>query len=357
MNALVDGLDRVRLGWLQLLGPGVAPFVRSRELRSATALALSIVFALVLTAVAPLELLALGPIVLGVPHLAADVRYLVVRPGLHRRPAFWLTVVVPLVALGVTSASWLGFVAVLGAALTLPNAWTPRRIAILVIAGLLLVASWSVPRTIAPIIAHAHNLIAVGFFLAWPHLVARERTSVWHRGAAALFVLAAIAIFAGALDALAFGVGRLEIGDGMGTSIDVHLASLVPSRLFDVGHVLALRFVLFFAFAQSVHYATWLRAIPDEDRERETPRTFRASIEAMRVEGSLPVMMIFGVLSLGLAVWAALDLYGARMGYLRGALFHGYLELAVIGALLCQSGARLNDLGDAQPSAPRADAS
>jgi hypothetical protein len=90
--------------------------------------------------------------------------------------------------------------------------------------------------------------------------------------------------------------------------------------------------------------------LDDEDRERETPRTFRASIEAMRLEGSLPVMVVFGMLALGLGVWAAIDLYDARMGYLRGALFHGYLELAVIGALFAQSGAgasRLRDLGSA----------
>jgi hypothetical protein len=350
MNALVDGLDRVRLGWLQLLGPLASPFVRSRELRSASALGLSIVLALVLTAVAPLELLALGPLVLGVPHLAADVRYLVVRPGLHRRPAFWVAVVAPLLALGLTSTSWLGFVAMLGAVLTLPSVWTARRIVMAVVAAALLVASFTLPRVIAPVIAHAHNLIAVGFFLAWPHLVSRERTSGWHRAATMLFVLASIAIFAGALDTLALDAGRLEVGEGMGTNVDVHLATLVPSSLLEVEHALALRFVLFFAFAQSVHYATWLRAIPDEDRERETPRTFRASLEAMRLEGSLPVMVVFGMLALGLGVWAAIDLYDARMGYLRGALFHGYLELAVIGALFAQSGAgasRLRDLGSA----------
>lgn len=345
MNVLVDGLDRVRLAWLQLLGPLAQPFVRSRELRSASALVLSIALSLVLTAVAPLELLSLGPIALGVPHLAADVRYLVVRPGLHRRPAFWIAVVVPLVALGVTSAGWLGFVAVLGAALTLPDRWSARRIATVVVTSLLLVVSWSVPRVIAPLVAHAHNLIAVGFFLAWPHLVSRERTSAWHRAAATIFALASLAIFAGALDPIATTTGRLEVSDGLGTNLDVHLYSLVPSQLVDVDYTLGLRFVLFFAFAQSVHYATWLRAIPDEDRERETPRTFRASIEAMRDEGSLPVMIVFGVLALGLAVWAAVDLYDARMGYLRGALFHGYLELAVIGALLSSKDGRLTLLG------------
>jgi hypothetical protein len=349
MDAIVSGLDRLRLGWLQLLGPVATPFVRSRELRAAASLTLSIALALVLTALAPLELLALGPIVLGVPHLAADVRYLVVRPRLHTRPAFWLAVVVPLVALGVTTQGWLGFVAVAGAALALPRAWSARRVLAIAAASSLAVLAWWLPRTVGPVMAHVHNLVAVAFFLAWPHLVSRERTSHWHLVPTALFALATLAIFAGVIDPIALDVGEVAIRDGFGTSLDMHLYSLAPRGL-DGGSVLdatgpsALRFVLFFAFAQSVHYGTWLRVIPEEDRARPTPRTFRASVAALREEGSLPVMLVFAVLALGLAVWAVFDVYAARVGYLRGALFHGYLELAIVGVLTASSGARLREL-------------
>ena len=48
--------------------------------------------------------LAVGPLVLGVPHLVADLRYLVVRPGLHRRAAFWP------VAVSALASSWFGLV-------------------------------------------------------------------------------------------------------------------------------------------------------------------------------------------------------------------------------------------------------
>lgn len=349
MDALVSGLDRLRLGWLQLLGPVATPFVRSRELRAGASLTLSIALALVLTAVAPLELLALGPLVLGVPHLAADVRYLVVRPRLHERPAFWIAVVIPLVLLGVTTRGWLGFVAVAGAALTLPRAWSARRVLAIAAGGSLAILAWWLPRTMGPVMAHVHNVVAVAFFLAWPHLVSRERASRWHLVPTALFVIATLAIFAGAIDPIALGVGEVALRDGLGTSLDMHLYSLAPrgldgSSVLDATGPLALRIVLFFAFAQSVHYGAWLRVIPEEDRARATPRTFRASIAALREEGSLPVMLVFAVLALALAIWALVDVYAARIGYLRGALFHGYLELAIVGALASSSGARLREL-------------
>lgn len=342
MYALVHGLDRARLGWLRLLGPLATPFLRSRELRSATSLTLSIGVALALTALAPLELLALGPLVLGVPHLAADVRYLVVRPRLHRRPAFWLAVVVPLALLGVTTWSWLGFLAVLGAALTLPGAWSTRRALVAVAALALAALAWWLPRAVGPVMAHLHNVIAVLFFLAWPALVGRSRTLGWHRLPLALFALATLAILGGALDPLAQRVGEIATSDGLGTPLALHEAVLAPAWLD--APALTLRLVLFFAFAQSVHYAVWLRAVPEEDRGRPTPRTFRASLEALRDEGSLPVMAGFAALAIALGVWAAFDLYGARVGYLRGALFHGYLELAIAAAVVSTRGRRLADL-------------
>ncbi|GAB4208768.1 MAG: hypothetical protein OHK0013_27530 [Sandaracinaceae bacterium] len=344
--ALVYGLDRARLGWLRLLGPLATPFVRSRELRAATALTLSITVALVLTALAPLELLALGPLVLGVPHLAADVRYLVVRPGLHRRPAFWLAVGVPLVALALTARSAYGFLAVLGAAVALPARWTARRALVATVAGGLALASFHAPHALSPVVAHVHNLVAVAFFVAWPHLVGRARSQRWHLLPLALFVVASFAIFAGALDPIARTVGAIETSEGLGIPLGVHLATLSPAWL-DAGPTIALRFVLFFAFAQSVHYGVWLRTVPEEDRARPTPRTFRASIEAMREDGSLAPVALSGLLTLALMAWAALDLYAARFGYLRGALFHGYLELAVAAALVSAPRARLEALASA----------
>lgn len=352
MDAVVASLDRARAVSLKALGPWVAPFVRSRELRVAASLSGAIVASLTLTAVAPLELLALGPIALGVPHLAADVRYLVLRPGLHRRPEFWLATVVPLTLLGVTAEGWLGWLAVLGAVVALParaprnRSLSKRRWLVAACAIAALAAARGAPRWVGPGMAHLHNLVAVAFFALWPAWVGRRRASRWHAVPIGLFVLASAAIFAGGLDAAAKDIGRVLASDGFGTPLEWHEAALAPREFTAaLGDAFGLRLVLFFAFSQSVHYAVWLRAVPEEDRPRETPRTFRASIEAMREDGSWPVMWLFGALAMALSIWAAFDLHAARVGYLRGALFHGYLELAIAAALFASPEARLGALG------------
>ena len=40
-------------------------------------------------------------------------------------------------------------------------------------------------------------------------------------------------------------------------------------------------------------------------------------------------LVLFSLLAFGIAAWGVVDLTQARMGYLRLAVFHGYLELAV----------------------------
>ncbi|MEI8259034.1 MAG: hypothetical protein WCJ30_25475, partial [Deltaproteobacteria bacterium] len=80
-------------------------------------------------------------------------------------------------------------------------------------------------------------------------------------------------------------------------------------------------------------YAVWLRAIPDEARPGATPRSFRKSARAL-VADTGPWLAVGAVLAaIGLAAWATRDLAAARAGYLRFAVFHGHLEVAVLGLL------------------------
>jgi hypothetical protein len=121
----------------------------------------------------------------------------------------------------------------------------------------------------------------------------------------------------------------------MDTSFTQHVKALAPRA----PPVLALRLVLTFAFLQSVHYAIWLRLIPEDDRPRAAPRPWRATWRALVEDFGAKPLVIFGVLALGIAAWAVVDLTQARLGYLRLAVFHGYLELAV-GALWLIEGRR-----------------
>ncbi len=89
-----------------------------------------------------------------------------------------------------------------------------------------------------------------------------------------------------------------------------------------------------YAFGRSVHYAIWLRLVPDEDRERSMPRTFRASWRALAVDLGpwLAITAIVAVTAVG--SWALFDVRAARAGYLRGVAFHGHLELVVLAFAL-----------------------
>jgi hypothetical protein len=96
------------------------------------------------------------------------------------------------------------------------------------------------------------------------------------------------------------------------------------------------RLVLAFAFAQSVHYSIWLRLIPDEDRDRPTPRTFAASFRALRTDFGAPLLVGAILAALAVAGWSVFALIHARTGYLRAALFHGYLEYAAVALALLE---------------------
>ena len=82
LGRALDVLDGARRALLRRLGrvSAIAALRRRRELRLTAVALSSIALAFVLALVATLPLLALSPLLLGVPHVASDVRYLLVRP-------------------------------------------------------------------------------------------------------------------------------------------------------------------------------------------------------------------------------------------------------------------------------------
>jgi hypothetical protein len=295
----------------------------SRELRVAV-LGLTIVgVALALTVLAPLWMLALGPIVLGVPHLLADLRYCVIRPGWHRQRALWLTAGIPLLALGFGAPLELGFVGVAASVLVV----TPRRsmrLGVVVGAALSLAAlTHALGSTADLIFAHAHNFIAVAMWASW-----RRRESRLHT-----FVLGSFVLVSGLL---LLGVGDVAWTSALASNLpagldaSTHAESLAPG----LSHGWALRLVTLYAFAQMVHYGVWLRLVPEDDRPRVTTRSFRAGYLALRGELGATLLAGFTLASVGLAIWACVDLVEARTGYLRFARFHGMLELTAIALWL-----------------------
>lgn len=337
----LDPLDRTRRALYRVLAPWLGPWIRDREVRvglyGAGVAAVSLVGALAV----PLWMLALGPLLLGVPHLVADLRYLVARPGLHRRPVV-LPVVVALLATAVTQdLAWgLG-----GAALAALSARAPvarRWLAGLPLLGLTGAAIvWRGPVALG--FAHAHNVVAVGLWLtlavALHDGAPVARLARW--GPTLAFAVGGLAILSGALDGVLAVTSALRAGPM--PPLQEHARVLAAPG---TEPTVATRWVAAFAFAQSVHYGLWLRVIPEEARDRPSTRSWQASFRSVRADLGGPVVLGSVVVLVGIAVWGVVDLVAARDGYLRLALFHGPLELAVLGVVAAEGRGALRPTGE-----------
>jgi len=317
--------DLLRRRWLRLLGGLARPIVRRRELRVALMFSAVVCTALVGTLLAPMWLLILGPLIWGVPHLLADLRYLVLRTGYHRRPLLWLVAGGPLLWTALGGELIFGFVGAAAAALLARARVRPRLLAATVLLGSgAVLASLGRPGDI--IFAHAHNFIAVALWWLW-----RPRVTRLHWVPLALFVAASAFLVSEPALRLVHATGGLDwfVG-GMGP--DYQSWRVSPGLAPELG----LRLVLLYCFAQSIHYAVWLQLLPDESRQRATPPTFRASHEDLRADFGQLGLAVAGALAVGLALWAVVDLMQASHGYFRMARFHGHLELIAATLLLLE---------------------
>lgn len=322
VDAALLPLDRLRTKLFRAFGPLARVLVADRELRVAAQGLLLISISLAFTATIPLWMLGLSPILLGVPHLLADLRYCVARPGYHRRTAWVIGVGAPLGALIFGADLWIGMLAVPGAFLAASGA-TWRR-ALGVIAGIALVWASSLNGRLATLLlAHGHNFVAVALWWAW-----RPRGRGLHLWPLLAFLVISLGIGFGALD----GVLAMSATFAPGLGITDHLRVLARG----VEPTLGIRLVLLYAFAQSVHYWMWLRMVPDEDRDRVSPRTFRRSWAAL--ERDVGPLLLWGAIItfVGLAGWAVFDLARARYEYLHFARFHGVMELAAMALFLVE---------------------
>lgn len=310
--------DALRNQFLRSFGRLLKPLIARREPRVVVlgAFGLGVAFALTLTV--PLWLLTMGPLVLGIPHLVADLRYLVMRPSLHRRPGFLLWVGVPLVATLFEPRLWIGLLSVAGAALLARTAWSVRAGAAL--AGLAIAwTAWMAGGWVSLLFAHAHNGIA--FLLWWQWRPARPRMQWW---VLALFGAGLVTLAVGGDEAV-FRLGSLE-PPGLGLDVESLAWGLAPPG---IAPDWMLRLLLIFAFAQAAHYAVWTRLIPDDARPRPGLRSFAGSYRALVADCGRPLVIVAFLIAGGLIVWTLFDLAVARATYLRLALFHGPLELAV----------------------------
>ena len=317
-------LDRMRSAVYRALVPILGPWIRSREVRVALHGVLTATVSLLLAILAPLVLLILSPVILGVPHLVADVRYLVAQPGLHRRgPIAWVVGGLLLVTALTADLRW----GLVGAALAPLAARGPvhRKLAPMAALAALAALAFLAFRPTALALAHVHNLVAV---LLWLLLAGALQRGAAHPARvlpSVALLVGAGAILAGVFDTVL--VTTFTLGWAGLPSLDWHQAQLASGFSDPWGP----RMVATFAYAQAVHYGIWLRVMPEDARSRPSPRSFKASWRALVADLGSPFMLGALGLTCVIASWAAWDATEARAGYLRLALFHGPLELAVLG--------------------------
>lgn len=310
-------LDFLRARALRLFGRRLAPLFRDRAQRTTFVTTTALLFAFVLSTTMPFVVLALGPLVLGVPHLVADVRYLVVRRGLHRRVEI---VLVALACVGLAASlpalELAGLATIAAGIFARRTSSTMRRGAVVAVGTAIFLLGLDTGRAADVLFAHAHNLVAV---VAWWQL---RRRRVGVEGVVPLvIVLGAVAIATG--HTLATERAWLEAGTPL--PVGSLVTTLAPWDDHD-----ALSWLALFAFLQSAHYVLWLRAIPEDARERRAPRAFVASYVALRRELGVLALATAALVGAGLLLWATVSLVAARDAYLRLALFHGPLELALL---------------------------
>ncbi len=303
-----------------------------RNSRVACLATLQVFLLFLLTLRAPVALFFVGPVLLGVVHLAADVRYLV----LHRAPprgllvaslaiAIALTVVRVLAsahlvsARGADTADVVLGTAWIGLALVFAFAGDVRR---LLLVGPLFVgvATFLVhhARLVELTLIHLHNVVAL---VAW--LVLFRRRPGWAVVPLAGVVALAAMLLSGASLPWTFDHGGAT---AFGVSLGGLAAWVAPGVNPRTGVALAVTFV----FLQGVHYAAWTGWIPQDDLPGEGTPTFRMSARSLLAD--------FGAVGLGLVVVAAVAVAGAAAwdlpmagsGYMTLAKSHGWFELAFL---------------------------
>ncbi len=317
LNQLARILDRPRRDLLFLLGPFIQPILRSRSLRVQLSAVIFLCIAFGVSIGLPCWQLALGPILLGIPHIIGDFRYLIVQEKLHIKPVFWLLVILPLLGFLYFQQSVYGAAAIVGA--TLLHKTNQKTFLVSLGAMSLLLVAFLYHRIFLYSLLHLHNLIAILIWWFW-----RKDRQPWERISLLLCGLFSLLILSGTNVVFDSSPKQLPL--------QYFTRTLAP---FATGEW-ANRIVILYAFLQSFHYFIWIRLIPEDNRKQPSPQSFRKSLSTLQNDFGKKGVLFIGLSMVGLLVWAGFDMKSARANYLYIISFHGFLELAVCAYYLCR---------------------
>jgi len=335
----VDVLDRMRRAAFALAwkSSALAFILEKRARRIEARAAAAITFALTLSIVAPALMLAIGPVVFGVPHVASEVRYLVVRRGLGRgfvgavvllcasiaslRVAASLTNA-PIFFARAEVAVGLAFILSGGILALARGGQRSRFVLIFTMIGAAASLAFLHPIFARLFFVHVHNF---GALVLWMAFFRKKRGLPWLVltllvGSVALLVSGVTVPWTTRIGALhSFGVDVADVAGWLTPGVAARVA--VPLALVH-------------AFSDSVHYTTWLSVIPEEESRAEGSLTFRMTVRSLVADfGRVGVALVFGALAIVL-ICAAVNLAATRALYFSIAGFHGYLELAILAYVI-----------------------
>ena len=357
----VVALERLRSASLRALTPVLrVPIVRRAFTAQASRVPLFLTahaaVAFPVALLAPSLSLVLAPLVLGVPHVASDVRHLVARRGL---PRGWVRALaafaVALFATRVVAETHrftdgsviraehaLATACLLAGAVVGARAGGWRRSAWVSLAAAFVVGALSLvePRALRAALVYGHNLIAIAIWL-----LLFRRGGRWSLLPVTAILLGATLLGSGALLAVTLRHGMLSaFGLHLGAAADM----LAPGAS-DAG---GMSLTTMFAFLQAVHYAIWLIAIPQDDgRPRGRPSismTWRSLAHDLSPVGlRVTVALVALVAVAGIATPLR-----TRAVFLSLVTFHAWLELALLLFFVARDGfARVPD-SSAAPRVP-----
>lgn len=335
-DSLLSPLDRVRSA-LFVRATRVAllrPVLLEKRRRVPALLLLHASAALVLSVLSPTLLLVAGPLLLGVPHVLADLRYLVLRSALSRAlrrlllagcAALFLARLLEVSGAGAMARFELGGAALvtLGViALAAPRAKSGRVLVAVAVTLSLAAAALVWPRSARLVLSHGHNLVALAL---WAFVFCRAR-----RRALAV----ALVVLGGAVLLLTTPLAWWGFVHGLPSAFGLHAFAAADTLAPGVQDTTrALGVVSSFAFLQSVHYAVWLHAIPQEATRGEATLTFRMSFRALVSDFGWPLLAVSTLLILAVPLAGLVAPLRAQTTYLSLSAFHAYLELSVLALL------------------------
>lgn len=356
LNRCAVALDRVRtraLGWSARTA-GLRGFVVNKEARIVGLSVGQATLAAFATLLCPSLLLVLGPVLLGVPHVASDIRYLVLRPALARGFGGCVALFSALlIGLRVVELGDLGNPAfarleialvtiwVLGALAWTQGRWSWLRLGVAAGALGLGAAALTQPSLARLVFAHAHNVIGL---CAWYALFRPRRA--WGVLPLGWVALLTVCIYVAG--------GSIPERLGWPEWFDLHIQAasqwlapgLAPAEQRGV--------VLSYAFLQSVHYAVWLIFIPQDAANSAGSPTFCSSLRSAWHDFRPLGVALIAVGMLGVLGAACVDPLTTSAVYLFVTPFHGYLELVVLACWLAERSGDFRIRAVAGASRPRA---